>query len=39
MKWVLIGLLPQLTIWFFMTVLVGLFVGGLTALVVKRRPA
>lgn len=38
-KWVLIGLLPQMTIWFFMTVVFGLFVGGLTALAVKRKPA
>ena len=39
MKWVLIGLLPQMTIWIFMTVVFGLFVGGLTALVVKPRTA
>jgi len=39
MKWVLIGLLPQMTIWIFMTVVFGLFVGGLTALVVKRKTA
>jgi hypothetical protein len=39
MKWVLIGLLPQMTIWFFMTVVFGLFVGGLTALVAKPKTA
>jgi hypothetical protein len=36
-KWVLIGLVPQLTIWIYMTVLGGLFFGGLAAFAARKR--
>ncbi len=36
-KWFLIGLVPQLTIWIYMTVLGGLFFGGLAAALARRR--
>jgi hypothetical protein len=40
LKWVLIGLLPQLTIWIWFTMAVGGLVGGITAAVKgPRRPA
>jgi len=38
-KWFWIGLLPQLTLWIAFTVIVGGFVGGLTALAIGRRAA
>ncbi len=37
MKWVLIGLLPQMTIWIYMTVLGGLFCGGIAAALGRKR--
>lgn len=36
-KWLLIGLVPQLTIWIYMTVVGGLFFGGLAAALARRR--
>jgi hypothetical protein len=36
-KWVLIGLLPQLTIWIYLTVVGGLIFGGLAALAARKR--
>lgn len=36
-KWVLIGLVPQMTIWIYMTVLGGLFFGGLAAAAARKR--
>lgn len=36
-KWLLIGLVPQLTIWIYMTVVGGLFFGGLAAAFARRR--
>jgi hypothetical protein len=36
-KWFWIGLLPQLTFWIAFTVVIGGFVGGLTALATRRR--
>lgn len=36
-KWFLIGLVPQMTIWIYMTVLGGLFFGGLAAALARRR--
>ncbi|NUM75670.1 hypothetical protein HUU40_15015 [candidate division KSB1 bacterium] len=38
-KWVVIGLVPQLTFWMVYTVAIGLIFGGLAVLVAKRRPA
>ncbi len=38
-KWFWIGLLPQLTLWIAFTVVIGGFVGGLTALATGRRAA
>jgi hypothetical protein len=38
-KWFWIGLLPQLTLWIAFTVIIGGFVGGLTAAAVGRRAA
>jgi len=39
MRWVLIGLLPQMTIWIAFTVLVGALVGGVVVALGKPRPA
>jgi len=36
-KWVLIGVVPQLTLWIYMTVVGGLFFGGLAGLMARRR--
>jgi len=36
-KWFLIGLLPQMTIWIYLTVVGGLFFGGLAALAARKR--
>lgn len=36
-KWALIGLLPQMTLWIFMTVVGGLVFGGIAAAVAGRR--
>ena len=36
-KWFWIGLLPQMTAWIFFTVVVGMIVGSLTALIVRKR--
>jgi hypothetical protein len=38
-KWVLIGLIPQLTIWVAFTMIVGAFFGGITLALVGRRSA
>ena len=38
-KWFWIGLVPQLTLWIAFTVIIGGFVGGLTALAIGRRAA
>lgn len=38
-KWVVIGLVPQLTVWMAFTVIVGLLFGGIAAAVTKRNPA
>lgn len=37
MKWVIIGLIPQLTIWIFFTVLIGGIFAGVTAALVKQK--
>ncbi len=37
MKWLLIGLVPQLTIWIYVTVVGGLVFGGLAGLIARRR--
>ena len=37
MKWVLIGLVPQMTIWIYLTVVGGLFFGGIAATVARKR--
>jgi len=36
-KWFWIGLLPQMTAWIFFTVVLGMIVGSLTALIVRKR--
>lgn len=36
-KWVLIGLVPQMTIWIYLTVVGGLFFGGIAALAARKR--
>lgn len=39
MKWVVIGLLPQMTFWMSFTVIVGMLTGGITALGYRRKTA
>jgi hypothetical protein len=36
-KWFWIGLLPQMTVWIYMTVVGGMIVGSIAAMVVKRK--
>ncbi len=37
MTWVLIGLVPQMTIWIYLTVVGGLFFGGIAAAIARKR--
>lgn len=36
-KWLWIGLLPQMTVWIYMTVVGGMIFGGIAAMIVKRK--
>jgi hypothetical protein len=38
-KWLFIGLLPQLTVWIAFTGVIGMLFGGIAALFVKPKPA